>query len=135
MYEDEPKRTRAFDHMLVSQPVTQSLLNETETASETARRIWSNRPEREQVDPPTPAPLELQQQVFTDLACQLVTNLTLAAKDDCDLRRSARILAECDCLCEVFARVGFNLLGEFQHELRTDLGAALCKARSLAVSS
>jgi hypothetical protein len=74
----------------------------------------------------------LQQQVFADLTCQLVNGLTAVAKDDADLRRSAHVLAEADCLCEVFARAGFYQLAAFQHELRTDLGAALCRARRMA---
>jgi hypothetical protein len=58
-----------------------------------------------------------------------VNNLATVAKADPDLRRSAHILAEADCLCEVFARAGFYQLAAFQTELRTDLGAALRRAR------
>jgi hypothetical protein len=130
--EDEIKptpRRALFDQLIASKPVGKSLLNETETASATAQRIWFGRCERGQIGPPTPAPPELQRQVFTDIACQLITCLTAAANDKADLTRSAVMLATCDRLLDVYSRAGFYQLTEFQHELRTNLLSAFRKAR------
>jgi hypothetical protein len=131
--EDETELSRRlFDQMLASKPVVQSLLNEIETASAAAQRIWFGQRDRRCIYPPTPAPPELQQQVFTDLAVQLVNNLATAAEDDPNSMRAAVVLATVDRLCDVYVRAGFYQLVEFQTELRTDLRSALRKAQERA---
>ena len=80
-------------------------------------------------DQPTAPSLELQKEALDDIACQLITYLTAAANDKSDPDRPAHILAYCDCTLGVYAEAGFDMLAEFQHELRTDLGSALRKAR------
>jgi hypothetical protein len=81
--------------------------------------------------PPTAMPpsLAAQAEAFQDVAVQLIANLNLAAKDKSDPWPSAYVLACCDRVCSIYACAGFDLLAEFQHELRTDLRNALRKAR------
>jgi hypothetical protein len=126
---------RLFDQMLASRPVARSLLNEVETVSDTARRIWFGQRDRRCIYPPTPAPPELQEKVFNDIAVQLVTRWDIAAKDTFDSTRLAYILADCDRMCDIYSRAGFYQLAKFQTELRSDLPAALHKARERAASS
>jgi hypothetical protein len=58
--------------------------------------------------------------------------LTAAANNKSDLDRSAHILAYCDCTLGVYAEAGFDMLAEFQQELRADLPNALRKARLMS---
>jgi hypothetical protein len=74
--------------------------------------------------PPSP---EAQHEVFADVACQLITNLSIADKSDS--WESAYVLACCDRLCDLYRCLGFDLLAEFRREMRTDLRNALRKAR------
>jgi hypothetical protein len=80
-------------------------------------------------DEPTLPSLETQEKAFNDIACQLITYLTDAEKDKSDPMRPAVILAHCDRICDVYICSGFNLFGEFQKELRSDLPNALRRAR------
>jgi hypothetical protein len=83
-------------------------------------------------DEPMPPSSEIQQEALDDIACQLITYLTDAANDKSDPMRPAYILAHCDQTCAVYAEAGFDMLAEFQYELRTDLGSALRKARLMS---
>jgi hypothetical protein len=79
---------------------------------------------------PTEPSAECQQEALTDICGQLITYLTAAANDQADYAtRAAHILAHCDIILGDYADEGFTLLGSFRKELRSDLGAALRKAR------
>jgi hypothetical protein len=80
--------------------------------------------------PPTAMPpsSEAQAAAFNDIAVQLIANLNIAARDKSDWQL-AYVLACCDRVCSLYALVGYDLMAEFQHELRTDLRGALRRAR------
>jgi hypothetical protein len=79
-------------------------------------------------DEPMPPSPELQREALDDISCQLITHLIAATNNKSD---PAVILAHCDRICDVYVCAGFNLFSEFQHQLRTDLAAALRKARQV----
>ena len=78
--------------------------------------------------PPTAMPpsSEAQAEAFNDIAIQLISHLNI---DKSDPWQSAYVLACCDRVCSLYALVGYDLMAEFQHELRTDLRGALRRAR------
>jgi hypothetical protein len=81
------------------------------------------------MDPPTPPSAETQEEAFTDVAVQLITNLTIVAKDTSDPWRAIRILGHCQGMLDAYIRAGFNLLIAFQHDLKADPVGALREAR------
>jgi hypothetical protein len=76
-------------------------------------------------------PPATQQQAFDDVISQLIANLASAAKDRADPLRPFRILATLTSIVESYTAAGFDMFAPFEHQLKTDLGAALRTARRL----
>jgi hypothetical protein len=78
---------------------------------------------------PRPPSAQTQQEALTDILVQLVTALAAAAKDKSDPLRAVHVLIKCDQILADYASEQFDLLGEYQHLLKTNLRAALRQAR------
>jgi hypothetical protein len=80
-------------------------------------------------NPRRPSP-EIQQEALTDVLCQLVTYLAAAAKASrSDPFKAIRVLANCERILDSYASANFDLIGEYQRLLKTNLRAALRQAR------
>jgi hypothetical protein len=76
-----------------------------------------------------PALPSVQREALTDIQCQLVTHLVIAAKDKTDPFKAIRTLANCQKILAEYAAANFDLLAAYQHELKTNLRSALREAR------